>query len=286
MTMGIFGQLLQVAARASSARALAAVLAAVAVPFCGASAQTRCEAPRELVRLGLPLVATQRAVARGSHVRIVALGSSSTQGTGASSAKTCYPARLEAELNGRFSKGAGTAVPFEVANLGVGGQLADNMLARIDTEVLPLRPHLVIWQTGVNDVIEGVPLESFRTTLVQGIDALQAAGIDVMLLDSQYYPRSAAVHGFRQYLAAMREIAHDRGVPIFSRYKVMRYLIDSAQFTPVQLLSPDQFHLNDLSYSCISSVMADAITDGIQSAGGIAHASLAPVLPGARAVNH
>lgn len=252
--------------RYSVAALFAAIAGLAALP---AAAESVCSAPRDLVRLASPLAASQRAVQRDHALRIVALGSSSTQGTGASSPRMCYPARLEAELNRRY----GNDTRFEVVNLGVGGELAENMLARIDRDVISRKPDLVIWQTGVNDVIQGVPLEEFRTNLVQGIDAVLAAGADLILLDSQYYPRSMLVPGFREYLVTMRQVAREKGVPIVSRYAIMKHLVDSAQYTTAQLLAPDQFHLNDLSYGCLGSILADAIGDGLQRVGTSANAS-------------
>jgi lysophospholipase L1-like esterase len=224
-------------------------------------AQASCKAPRELVRFTAPLQNMQRALANKSEFRIVALGSSSTSGTGASSPTKRYPRRLEAELNRRFDPDRN----FEVLNLGVGGQLAADMLARISTEVLPLQPQLVIWQTGVNDAIRGVKLQDFHASLTKGVDTLRARGIDVILLDMQYYPRSEQVAGYDDYLAAMRTVAKEKSVPILHRFAIMKHLISSGQFTPAQLYAPDLFHQNDLSYGCVSNLLADAIQDGLAS---------------------
>ena len=56
----------------------------------------------------------------------------------------------------------------------------------------------------------------------------------------------------------------------------MKHLIDSAQFTTAQLLAPDQFHLNDLSYACLGNVLASAIAGGLQGepSPAVAHAIL------------
>ena len=54
-------------------------------------ASPRCQAPAALLRFSAPLPKFSAALAAGQPVRIVALGSSSTQGIGASSPKTCYP---------------------------------------------------------------------------------------------------------------------------------------------------------------------------------------------------
>ena len=210
----------------------------------------------------MPLEAVRAAMARDGDFRIVALGSSSTQGAGASSPKMCYPAQLEAELNRRFSPDK----HFEVVNLGVGGEMANDMLARIDRDVVPLKPDLVIWQTGVNDAISGRPVEEFMTELTQGIDAIRSTGADVILLDLQYYPKSERVAGYKSYLNAMWTVAHDRSVPVLKRHAFMKHLLDSRQFTAAQILAPDLFHLNDLSYRCLGNLVADAIGDGLEQA--------------------
>lgn len=221
-----------------------------------------CHAPRDMARLSAPLTVASSAMSRDRDFRIVALGSSSTQGTGASSPKMCYPAQLAGELNRRFHPDK----HFEVVNLGVGGEMATHMLARMDSEVLSLKPDLVIWQTGVNDAITAVPLDDFRDQLIQGIIRIRAAGADVILLDLQYYPRSERVAGYKDYLKAMWQVASDQGVPVLRRYTFMKHLIDSRQFTPAQLLAPDLFHQNDLSYRCLGRFVADAIGDGIDKA--------------------
>lgn len=206
-------------------------------------------------------------MARDGEFRVVALGSSSTQGAGASSPKMCYPAQLEAELNRRFHPDK----QFEVANLGVGGEMSSDMLARMDRDVLPLKPDLVIWQTGVNDALNARPLEEFRMELAQGIDAIRATGADVILLDLQYFPKSERVDGYKDYLHTMWTVAQEKAVPVLRRHAFMKHLVDSRQFTAAQLLAPDLFHLNDLSYRCLGNLVADAIGDGLEQAGRIVH---------------
>ena len=221
--------------------------------------QSKCKAPKELVRFNAPLQNMRLALASRSEFRIAAIGSSSTAGAGASNPKMRYTRRLEAELNRRFDPERN----FDVVNLGVGGQLAADMVARMPSQVLPLEPQLVIWQTGVNDAIRGIGVETFQTTLVKGVDMLKARGIDVILLDMQYYPRSEQVTGYLDYVAAMRKVAKEKNVPILHRFAIMKHLISSGQFTPPELLSSDLFHLNDVSYGCLGTLLADAIEDGL-----------------------
>lgn len=217
-----------------------------------------CRVPDELARFQVPLPALRKAVSTQREIGIVALGSSSTAGSGASSPKASYPAQLDAELDWRFP-----GKDFVVTNFGIGGQLASQMYERIVREILPMSPHpaLVLWQTGVNDVIEGVTPEAYTQTLTQGIRQLKAAGIDVVLVNMQYYPRSERVAGYNEFLLAMHAVARQENVPVFRRFSIMKHLVKSGQYTTDQLLAPDNFHLNDLSYGCLARLMAEALTD-------------------------
>ena len=120
-------------------------------------------------------------------VTIIAFGSSSTRGSGASGAAATYPARLEAALHAMLP---GTAL--RVLNRGVGGEDATEMLARLDHDVLAEQPQLVIWQAGGNGALRGRDPERFGAMLRQGIARLRRIGADVVLMDSQRAPRIAA----------------------------------------------------------------------------------------------
>lgn len=227
-----------------------------------AAKRGNCNVPRDLLAFKAPLPVTTIALSRKPEVHVVALGSSSTAGAGASGLASSYPSRLDSELDSRFP---GREV--RVSNFGKGGQLADDMLERITTDVLPIQPSLVIWQTGVNDAIKGVPAIEFRETLTAGIKKLRAAGIDVILIDMQFYPRSERVAGYEGFVRVMREVAEETNVPLLRRFSIMKHLIKSGQYTSEQLLAPDGFHLNDLSYGCLATLLTDAIEDTIKSQG-------------------
>src|SRR6266480_3048614 len=62
----------------------------------------RCVVPADLARLDFPLTRTSQQLANGKPIRIVAVGSSSTAGAGASSPAATYPSRLAVELAQRF----------------------------------------------------------------------------------------------------------------------------------------------------------------------------------------
>lgn len=219
-----------------------------------------CNVPRDLARFDFSLPHLTKTVGTHRDVHIIALGSSSTAGSGASSPLASYPARLDAELDRRFP-----GTDFQVANFGTGGLLAKDMLERLHTHIIALKPALVVWQTGVNDAIQDVGIEDFRETMLRGVRDMKAAGIDVILVNQQFYPRSERVAGYTDYLRVMREVAEAERVPLFRRFAIMKHLVTSRQHTAEELLAPDNFHLNDLSYGCLADLLADAIEERIKA---------------------
>lgn len=219
-----------------------------------------CSVPREFVRFSYPLPILSHAVATKSEIQIVAIGSSSTAGSGASSPQASYPARLNAELERRFP-----GKDFVVANYGTGGQSAADMLERIKVSVLDNPPSLVLWQTGVNDAINNVGVPQFRQTLDTGIRLLKEANVDVVLIDMQFFPRAERVAGYEDYLRAMRLTAEQHKIPLFRRFAVMKHLVRSGQHGPGQLLEPDSIQPNDLSYGCLADLIAEALDEQIRA---------------------
>jgi len=245
---------------ARRAALLFGALTLAAAPFTAhAGTAPVCKAPIDLVRFNAPLTNLVQAFKTTKFIKIVALGSSSTAGSGASSPSASYPAQLDDELERRFE-----SWDFKVVNLGVGGQLAQQMFDRLEKDVLPREPHLVLWQTGVNDAIVDIGVDKYRTILKNGIELLKSRGIDVILVNMQFYPKSERVKGYADYLTAMHEVAAETEIPVFRRFSIMKHFVKSGQFTPAQLLSPDLFHMNDLSYGCLAGLMADAIEEQVK----------------------
>ena len=141
---------INVARRAMKRATVAALFAVLALPL-AARAQTpalTCDAPLDLVRLANPLSHVSQKLTAGAPITIVAIGSSSTAGAGASSPAANYPSRLQAELRQRFPGHAITVI-----NRGVNGEEVADMLKRFDQAVIAAKPDLVLWQLGTNSVI-------------------------------------------------------------------------------------------------------------------------------------
>jgi acyl-CoA thioesterase-1 len=243
--------------RALFSAILVAVLllgAATPSPAAAMPPALRCTAPDTVTRFQVSLPNTARAIRRGTALVIVAIGSSSTQGVGASDQAHTYPALLAEELRRRWPRLAVTVV-----NKGVGGETAEQMLARFTRDVLPYRPQLVIWQTGSNSVLQRRDVQSYEQTIREGITRLKAARTDVILMDPQYAPRILERPIHKAILDTLGEVSHDLKVAVFRRFAVMRYWVRSGQYRMEDVIAHDQLHMNDASYNCIARLLADSL---------------------------
>jgi acyl-CoA thioesterase-1 len=200
-----------------------------------------------------PLPATAAAVRAGRPLTIVALGSSSTAGVGASSKSASYPAVLERELTRRLRS------KVTVFNRGTGGETIDRTAARIDADVVRIHPTLVVWQTGTNDLMRSEGTRRFEQILAAGIQRMRRGGIDVMLMDLQYFPRGERRPDLNAYLRAIDQVGDRYDVPVLHRHRIMSYWLASGELSVRQMLSRDLFHMSDEGYRCLGEVVADFI---------------------------
>jgi acyl-CoA thioesterase I len=226
----------------------------------GAPRDLGCSAPPELTRFKVNLPATARALSSRNPLVIVAIGSSSTVGVGASDTAHTYPAVLAQELHDRWPQ-----LAVNVLNKGVGGELSSQMLARFERDVLPYHPQLVIWQTGSNQLLKSENIEGYAETLRAGIDRLKAAEADVVLMDPQFAPRVLARRMHLTVVDSIAAVANDMNVAVFPRFAVMRHWVSSGQYKIKDIISSDGLHMNDVSYSCIAHLLADSLVAAADS---------------------
>ena len=245
-------------ARAQTAVQAAPTPAAVVVQQSTANSAwaPTCKAPAELARFERPLVHTMRRLANAQPLTIVAIGSSSTAGAGASSPDATYPSRLAVELRARFP-----GREISVLNRGVNGEETTNMMARFAADVLAAHPQLVLWQIGTNSVLRDHPLSPHAMALHEGIEQLKAAGADVVLIDPQFAPAVLAKSETPGMVEQIALAAKQEDVGLFHRFAVMRDWHDVQHLAFDSFVSPDHLHMNDWSYACVAKLLGGAIAE-------------------------
>lgn len=227
-----------------------------AAALAGIALGARAQAP---LALDAPLPHTAATVAAGRKLVIVAFGSSSTAGFGASDKSHAYPEVLAGLLAAKLP------VPVVVRNEGIGGQDADDMLPRLLHQVIPQHPTLVIWQTGSNDPLRHVPVDRFVAETRAGLVALRDAGIDTMLMEPQVSRVLNKAGGSLAYRDALRALGREFDIPVIPRYELMRRWIATKAVPDSKLFAPDGLHMGDGGYAMLARAVAREITRDIDT---------------------
>jgi lysophospholipase L1-like esterase len=208
-------------------------------------------------RFRRPLRTFSKAVRANGFAKVLAIGSSSTEGIGASSKATTYVAQLETRLEG-FVRG----LDIKMTARGLGGEEAEGAAARMKREVALDRPDLVVWQVGTNDAREHVDVEKFKDCLRKALAWLKAEKIDVVLVDPQYGADLAKDAHYEQVVKAIADIAREARVLLVDRFEAMREVALQRGGDGFYLTS-DKLHLNDTGHRCMAQQLARSIVAGL-----------------------
>jgi lysophospholipase L1-like esterase len=205
----------------------------------------------------LPHVAKK--LVEGEPVVIIAFGSSSTAGTGASAPEFTYPNRLAAQLKRHYP-----TADITVINAGVGGEDAPEMMKRLQSSVIDRHPDLVIWQVGTNAVLRNLDPDVTADQVEDGVTRIQAAGSDVVLVDPQYSPRvTEHPESASRIVRLLGRVAHLRHVGVFPRFEVMRDWHEQQSLPIDSFVIADGLHMNDWGYACFAQLLGDDIIKSV-----------------------
>jgi lysophospholipase L1-like esterase len=210
-------------------------------------------------RFRRPLRALNRAVRAKRNVKVLAIGSSSTVGVGASSASATYVAKLETSLEGSIK-----GMNFDVVGRGLSGEVAQGAADRMKKEVDETKPDLVVWQVGTNDALRHVSLDKFKTCLSTTLAWLAEHKIDVVLIDPQYGAVLTKDEHYERVVAAVAEVAREARVLLVDRFEAMKEL--QRERGDTFYLTGDNLHLNDRGHRCMAEQLTRAIVAGLLQA--------------------
>jgi acyl-CoA thioesterase I len=252
---------IDLAYRAMKPIVVAALIVGLGTPF-SAHAETttpKCDAPFNLIRLANPLTRFAQKLATHGPITIVAIGSSSTAGAGASSPATNYPNRLAEELKQRFPNRSITML-----NRGVNGEEVGDMLKRFDKDVLSAKPDLVLWQLGTNSVISDHMFTDHGAAIRDGVKKIRSTGADIVLIDPQFAPKVIMKAEAGPMVELIATTAKQEDVDLFRRFDVMKRWSEVDHMAIESFVSPDGLHMNDWSYACMAKGLGMAIAEAAQ----------------------
>lgn len=214
----------------------------------------------DIVRLRWPLVNMAASLARGDHIKIVAIGSSSTRGAGGTAP---YPYLLWNALRERYP-----GRQIEVLNKGVDGEEAADEFKRFERDVVAEQPTMVIWQVGTNAAWKGYDLDDVEEAVRTGVARLKELSADIVLMDPQYTTAMidpATIAASIDMTARIAKIARQPNVNVFRRFALMRFWNVVWQRSVTELTEPNgKLHQSDLSYRglalALDRVIAEAPT--------------------------
>ncbi len=249
------------ARRAMKPLAVAALIVGLALPL-SARAQApapRCDVPLDLVRMANPLARVAKKIASNEPIVIVAIGSSSTAGAGASTPAANYPSRLAVELKRHFPKNAVTVI-----NRGVNGEEIADMVKRFDSAVVAAKPDLVLWQLGTNSIIRDHTLSAHDSAIRDGLKKIRAVGADIVLIDPQFAPKVIAKPEATHVVELIAATAKREDVDLYRRFDTMKRWTEVDRIGFDVFVASDGLHLNDWSYACMAKGLGLAIAEAVQ----------------------
>ncbi len=139
-------------------------------------------------------------------------------------------------------------VSISIIPAGISGHKSDQMLARVEKDVLAKKPQWMLLSCGVNDVWHGergIPLETYKTNIAEIVRRAQEAGIHVMLLTStmiredQQSPENQKLIAYNDYL---RTLAKEKDCLLADLNKAMQEAVEKAKTTG-EKLTTDGVHM-------------------------------------------
>lgn len=238
------------------AAALAALAWAISSPSLAGPAP--CPVPEPFARPGWSLSTVRAQIGAKQAIRIVVVGTASSTGMGLSAPDKVYPERLAFHLRAGLP---GQSV--ELINRSKRGWSTAEMAKALPEIIREERPTLVVWQTGTVEAVRSIDVNEMGDALLAGVAALSKAKANVILMDPQYSPRTAALVDFRSYTKYMAWISQSTDAEYFRRYELMRAWVEAGAIAFDDIVTTAQQKTADRAHECIGRALAEMILDAV-----------------------
>lgn len=218
-----------------------------------AAMERRCAKAQAAIGAVKDLPTIGQKIFSGEPIRIVALGSSSTEGTPDMPREQIFASVLGRELSKQV------LTPVEILNKGKGGETITKMVDRLQRDVLNHKPDLLVWQLGVNDVLQMDGVDGAVLRMKAALEALRLADVPVVLVDLQTSPMVDRDRDTPAMQDAIEDAGKKQGVIHFHRQAFMKRMIDTREAVPTELVQPDGLHMTQLGHFCTGQLLATQI---------------------------
>ncbi len=136
---------------------------------------------------------------------------------------------------------------------GIGGNKSDQMLARLDSDVIARHPDWMTLSCGVNDIWVGLPLDQYQRNITSIVEKAQAAKIKVIIFTATLVGENPAEPKNQQmlpYNAFLRQLAREKNCPLADLNDAERAAVIAARGGPQSkrgnVLTTEGIHMNAL----------------------------------------
>ena len=191
--------------------------------------------------------------------KIVVLGDSIAQSWPINCADAPVTLPNDPEDRRAWSAKAAVLTGHIIKNKGIGGNITEEMMARFDTDVTPLRPNYVILVAGANNYVrnhEDVSTVIPKVTaLLDKIESIGAIPIMTCYMNTNYPVYNTAWPGLKEFFEALNPqltaLASSRGYLMINWYGAVNMATDFA---------PDGLHPNASGYDKMAKVAARVLS--------------------------
>ncbi len=213
-------------------------------------AAENCSVSHELVATFAPLPHVHDDVVKNKKLNILVVSAAPTQ-VGAAAGLKSYPSFMETALKERLKNTEVSVFAFSVPRKPI-----DDVVAALPPLLKERKPDLVIWQTGTVEAIRAMDPDVYGEKLMAGVELIQAAKSDVILMNQQYSPRTDFMFDGAPYTDNMRYVAQARDIALFNRYEIMKYWAETGVF---DLSGMRNDGLYEKLHKCLGGLLSDFI---------------------------
>jgi hypothetical protein len=217
-----------------------------------------CRVAENLIEADFPLPRVAKALAR-KKLDLLVVGAGSSILPGPNGARAAYPARLQNALEEKLP-GIAVKLATDVELRRTAGDMVDAM----PTALAANKPALVVWQTGTVDAMLGIDSDEFSAALNKGVEIAHRAGADIILVNSQYSPRTDSMIALSAYLDDMRWVALQQEIPLLDRFAIMKLWTELGTFDFHS--ATNKLDIAERVHDCIGRLLADVVVEATKPA--------------------